>query len=71
MSHAGIMRTGTMQNRDSPRLAREKMEKEGRTGGVRTAAELIKDLQQVVKGAHIMPVDSVSLVDEVLNYSLD
>ncbi|NLN82979.1 MAG: hypothetical protein GX138_01290 [Firmicutes bacterium] len=47
------------------------MEKEGRTGGVRTAAELIKDLQQVVKGAHIMPVDSVSLVDEVLNYSLD
>ena len=49
----------------------ERMEKEGRAGGVRTAAELIQDLQQVVKGAHIMPVDSVSLVDEVLNYSLD
>ena len=49
----------------------ERMEKEGRAGGVRTAAELIQDLQQVVKGAHIMPVGSASLVDEVLNYGLN
>lgn len=43
-----------------------KIEKEDRQGGVDAARQLLAELPLVVQGAHIMPVGSASLVQEVL-----
>ena len=43
-----------------------KIEKEDRQGGVDAARQLLKELPFVVQGAHIMPIGSASLVQEVL-----
>lgn len=54
-----------------PEWLAQRIEKEDRAGGVAAAAELMKALKDVVAGAHIMPVGSASLVEEVLDYHLN
>ncbi|QUH24623.1 methylenetetrahydrofolate reductase [Serpentinicella alkaliphila] len=52
-----------------PEWTQKRMESGGRAEGVKIAAELVKDLKNISKGIHIMPLGDTNMVIEIIEQS--
>lgn len=52
-----------------PEWTQKRMESGGRAEGVKIAAELVKDLQNISNGIHIMPLGDTNMVIEIIDQS--
>lgn len=50
-----------------PEAIRRQMHQEGRPGGVRIAKDLVKELRHFAVGAHLMPLNHLEIIPEVLD----